>query len=202
MTTFSRRTLICGGLASGSKAALASNRQEIGRFRTADFDIRIVIEYHDGYTSSGLWFRDQTSSGQFCLSTKGIQSQGCTAQFRGSLAIVQYMFKPRSRGGPAIAMREHVRTVDHDARLDNRPPFDRTIELTQGMGSDIQAFGYELSRGERPIAEDRSPWYLFRQDLFLEPQHQTIFIIFWKHTLQRIRMLDLIPGEQTWPVIG
>jgi hypothetical protein len=46
-----------------------------------------------------------------------------------------------------------------------------------------------------------SPWYLFRQDLFLERQPKPFLAIFWKHTFPSIRVLDVIPGEQTWPEI-
>jgi hypothetical protein len=203
VTILSRRSLIAGSLTLGFSAAAASNRRhDIRRFQTADFDIEIAIDYHDGYTSSGLAFRDQISRIEFCRSAKGIQSRGCSPQFRGSVAIAQYTVKARSPSVSPVALREHVRTIDHDARLRDRPPFERTIELQKGAGSDIQAFGYEPSRGDHSIANDRSAWYLFRQDIFLEPQQQMVFTIYWKHTLQRIRMLDLIPGKQTWPVIG
>ena len=97
-------------------------------------------------------------------------------------------------------LREYVKTIDHDARLDLRPPFERTIKLEKGVGSDLQAFGYDPPPGEEPMPEAHGPWYLFRQDLFLEPQTAPFLVMYWKHALSSIRVLDLIPGDETWEV--
>ncbi|HWB96796.1 MAG TPA: hypothetical protein VG672_08845 [Bryobacteraceae bacterium] len=200
MAHLSRRLWICGAAASGIGAALAANQEDVHRFHTADFDIELTIEYHDGYRSDGFWFR-QDESRHYCLSAGGETDQNCMANFHGSLAVARYRVRPRSRRHRAAMLREYVRTVDRDARLNMRPPFERTIELKQGIGSDLQAFGYELSPGEKLEPAVHSPWYLFRQDLFLEPQPRPFLAIFWKHALPAIRVLDLIPGEQTWPAV-
>ncbi len=200
MTDLSRRMFLRGAAAIGVTPAVAANKRETHWFRTADFDIEMAVEYHDGSTSRGFWFREEESKRQFCLSADGEESRQCLAHFRGSLAIAQYRVRPRSEVRAAPTMREHVRTVDRDARLRDRPPFERTIELKRGIGSDLQAFGYEApAEEEESMFRLHSPWYLFRQDLFLEPQHKPFLAIFWKHAFPSIRVLDIIPGEQTWP---
>ena len=50
------------------------------------------------------------------------------------------------------------------------------------------------------MPEAHGPWYLFRQDLFLEPQTAPFLVMYWKHALSSIRVLDLIPGDKTWEV--
>ncbi len=191
--------LICGTAALGWKPALAAAKQEVRRFRTDGFEIKMTVEYHDGYASRGLWFREYFSNSRFCLSAKGDQGQNCVADFRGSLAIAQYAISPNSPREAAGTLREHVRMIDRDVRLRPRPPFERTIELKGGIGSDLQAFGYEQSSGDNNVPATHSPWYLFRQDLYLDSQQKSFLAIFWKHSLHCIRVLDVIPGEQTWP---
>jgi hypothetical protein len=44
------------------------------------------------------------------------------------------------------------------------------------------------------------PWCLYRQDLFLEPERTPFLVVLWKHALSSIRLLDMIPGDQTWVV--
>jgi len=98
-------------------------------------------------------------------------------------------------------MREYVRTVDRDARLHDRPPFERTIELKKGIGSDLQAFGYEAAaEGEEAMLRLHSPWYLFRQEPFPGTTGTSrSWRSFGNMRFSSIRVLDIIPGEQTWP---
>jgi hypothetical protein len=201
----SRRMLICSAATFSVRPAAAATKQGVHRFRTADLDIEMTIKFHDGYTSgSGFWFREEVSSRRFCLSAKGEAEGNCLSNFRGSLAIAKYTVRTRDRHDASPIMREHVRTIDHDARLDGRAPFERSIKLSikldRGVGSDVQAFGYEAPPGDEPRPETHGPWYLFRQDLFLEPQRTPFLMVYWKHAMSSIRVLDLIPGDQTWAI--
>ena len=195
----SRRTLLHIPAALSVRPAVAA-KTETYRFRTDDADIEMSIRFHDRYSSRGFWFREQMSNSDYCLSPDGEQGAGCLAGFRGSLAIARYRVRPRIRNRAVPMLREYVRTIDHDARLSRRPPFERTIKLINGIGSDLQAFGYEVAPGEEPISEMHGPWCLYRQDLFLEPERTAFLVVLWKHALSSIRLLDMIPGDQTWVV--
>jgi hypothetical protein len=200
MTNLSRRIFLCGAAPLGVMSALETKQPQVHRFRTTEFSIEITVDYHDQYASKGFWFREKLADRGFCLSGEGTANRACLTSFRGSLAIAQYRVRSLSSGILLPALRESVQTVDHDARLPLRPPFERTIELKKGVCSDLQAFGYEPAPDEGPQLDAHGPWYLFRQNLFLEPQRKPFLAIFWKHALHSIRVLDLIPGEQTWPV--
>jgi hypothetical protein len=158
----------------------------------------MTIEFHDGYVSRGFWFGEQMSNRRYCLSAGGDEGPNCVAAFRGSLAIARYRVRPRSRPAVEPVLREYVRTIDRDARLPDRPPFERSIVLKKGIGSDLQAFGYEQATKNESLFDQHGPWYLYRQDLFLDPQRAPFLVVYWKHALASIRVLDLIPGDQTW----
>jgi hypothetical protein len=196
-----RRAFLSGAAAMGVMPCAAANKLESRRFRTPNFEIEMTVEYHDTYSSSGFWFRQEVSGRQFCLSARGEENRRCVAAFRGSLAIAQYRVRPWSPHQATPWLREHVRTVDRDANLRDRPPFERAIELPKGVGSDLQAFGYEAPEAEKEsLLHLHGPWYLFRQDLFLEPPHTPFLTIFWKHALSSIRVLDIIPAVGTLPI--
>jgi hypothetical protein len=195
----SRRSLIWSAVAFGVRPAQAAKKQEVYRFRTADAEVEMTFDFHDRYVGGGFWFREETSNRRFCLSSKGETDRNCLPKFRGSLAIARYAVRTGDEQRTPT-LREYVRTIDHDARLDLRPPFERAIKLEKGIGSDLQAFGYEPSPGDQRNPEKHGPWYLFRQDLFLEPQPAPFLVIYWKHALSSIRVLDLIPGDQTWAI--
>jgi hypothetical protein len=200
---FTRRMLIYSAAAFSAKPALAAKKLEVHRFRTRNLDIEMTIEFHDRYRSSGFWFREQASSRGFCLSTKGEENRNCKSAFHGSVAIAKFKVRANRPAQALPMLREYVRTVDRDASLPIRPPFERTIELDQGVGSDLQAFGYEAAlegKEDKPVLTTHGPWYLFRQDLFLEPEPKPFLVVLWKHALTSIRVLDLIPGDQTWEI--
>jgi hypothetical protein len=65
--------------------------------------------------------------------------------------------------------------------------------------SDIQAFGYNPDDDEQTASDPNllAVWYLVRQDLYLNDQATAFLIVHWKHTLNFIRLLDVIPGDGT-----
>jgi hypothetical protein len=197
-----RRIFLAGAAALATRSATAA-KEETYRFRTEDAEIEIAIEFHDGYASQGFWFGEKMSNRRYCLSAEGEKGRNCLAAFRGSLAIARYRVQPRSRRPADLMLREYVRTIDRDARLPERAPFERSIALKKGVGSDLQAFGYEPTADDERLSAHHGsahhgPWYLYRQDLYLEPQRAPFLILYWKHALTSIRVLDLIPGDQTW----
>src|SRR5271166_2075854 len=140
MAAISRRIVLASCAALTVHAGRSDNAY---RFATAECDIEMSIEFHDRYSSPGLRFNDSSSDRHFCVSKQGEEERNCPANFFGSLAIVRYRVQPHARSHRVATLRELVRTIDQDLRLSHRPPFERTIELRQGLASDIQAFGYE-----------------------------------------------------------
>ena len=193
-----RRRFLGGAAAFALISPAPAKDEEAYWFRTSNAEIEMRIEFHDGYVSQGFWFGEQMSKREYCLSGSGQKGLNCLAGFRGSLAIARYRVRPRSHRAAEPVMREYVRTIDRDARLPDRPPFERSIVLKKGVGSDLQAFGYEPAPKNEPLFDQHGPWYLYRQDLFLEPQRAPFLVVYWKHALASISVLDIIPGDQTW----
>jgi hypothetical protein len=197
-----RRMLLFSPLAAPAAFGAKKQKQERHRFRAGEFEVELTLQYHDRYSSQGFWFRDAVANREFCLASNGEQNRMCMENFRGSLALARYHIKAVGSRRPLPGMRELVRTIDRDHRLDQRPPFERTIPLERGIASDVQAFGYEAPEGTPPIPPAHGPWYLLRQDLFLEPHKEPFLVLYWKQALASIRILDMIPGEQTLVVEG
>ena len=99
-------------------------------------------------------------------------------------------------------LREYVRSIDQSDRVPVRPPFERVIQVQHGLASDIQVFGYpdNSSDGSNRTQEPDDAWCLFRQNLYLKDKTVPFLVVHWKHTLTRIRVLDVIPENGTWRV--
>ena len=96
-------------------------------------------------------------------------------------------------------MRERVRTIDHDRRISPRAPFEKVMAVEQASASDIQAFGYQADHVEQIRADANllAVWCLVRQDLYLNDEATPFLVVHWKHTLDLISLLDVIPGDGT-----
>jgi hypothetical protein len=196
-----RRSFLWTGAAQGASAAArkAGNTETVYRFHASDCDIRMAVEFFDNYSSTGFWFKEQRDNRRFCLSGAGEENRSCLPNFVGAVAIARYHIQPLSRAPKTLALREHVRAIDQDSRLVTREPFERTINLENGVASDIQAFGYQADGSSSSQESDgpNGPWCLLRQDLYLEGQEAIVLVLHWKHTLNAIRLFDVIPGERT-----
>jgi hypothetical protein len=201
--TFLRSLATVGAGAGIATKALAftSDRQSesVYRIRTPECEVRMSVEYFGNSEISTLRFRDSLTQRPFCLSASGEPDPGCAARFSGSMAIAHYRFRSRSHGQPPLRLRERVLTIDHDSRIDPRPPFERLLAVQRETVSDIQAFGYTPDNpqpsapGDKPLAL----WCLVRQDLFLNEQPTAFLVVHWKHTFDAIHLLDVIPGDRT-----
>jgi len=159
--------------------------ETVYHFSVGGCAVTMTIEFYDRYRSAGFWFNERRSDSSFCLSAQGETGGKCLANFQGALAIARYRIRPHSK------LREHVRTIDQDHRLVNRPPFERSLSVVDGVVSDIQAFGYE---GNGPAELGPEPWCFLRQDLYFDMQQTPFVTVHWKHSLSAIRLLDVIPG--------
>ena len=228
-----RRSFLWTGAALSASAAARkpAATETVYRFNAGDCDIRMAVEFFDDYSTNGFWFKAQRDNRRFCLSGAGEENRSCLPNFIGSVAIAHYHVQPLSRAPKTLALREHVRTIDQDSRIVMREPFERTINLENGVASDIQAFGYQADglSPSRESAGPNGPWCLLRQDLYIarqpsdawstaggnsdvlvkpsrsalpgccvgEGQDAPFLVLHWKHTLNAIRLFDVIPGDRT-----
>jgi hypothetical protein len=185
------------GLTSKAFAFKSDKESEtVYRIRTPECEVRMSVEYYGNSETSSLRFRDSLTPRAFCLSANGEEDHSCVARFSGSMAIAHYHFRSRVHGQPPLQLRERVLTIDHDSRMNPRPPFERLLAVQRETVSDIQAFGYN-PEGSTPDVRPLALWCLVRQDLFLNEQPTAFLIVHWKHTFDAIHLLDVIPGDRT-----
>ena len=115
----------------------------------------------------------------------------------GSIAIVRYRFRSRSPSQMPLTLRERVLTIDHDSRMEPRPPFETVVPLEREAVSDIQAFGYNQDDPKQAASHPNDLWCLLRQDLYLNERAAAFLNVHWKHAVNSISLLDVIPGDQT-----
>ncbi|HVP45941.1 MAG TPA: hypothetical protein VMS37_04130 [Verrucomicrobiae bacterium] len=131
-----------------------------------------------------------------CLSV-ATGASGCIGSFVGALAVVSFAVKRADSGKPVTtSIREMVTVTEQSPGLPSRPPFVMTVKLARGIGSDLQAFGYDESplpvaarTAEREAA--KASWRRYRQALYLDKDRQAFAVIEWLHTISRIRILSI-----------
>jgi hypothetical protein len=165
------------------------------RFLTPECEVRMSVQQFGKSSSKDFRFLERLTGREFCLSPKGAEDPDCQLRFSGAIAVAVYHFYPHSAVLGPVKMRERVLTIDHDSRMSPRPPFERTLAIERDSVSDIQAFGY--NRDEPGQAPPTPVWSLLHQDLYLNDQASPFLITHWKHTLDLIRLIDVIPGDQT-----
>jgi len=193
MDLFSRRSLLAGSI--GFLPGLRRETEQEFLFATADYEIRMSLEYHDNEPNRGLGFEERSTNRHFCLSTGGEEDHDCINDFEGSVAVMRYRIRPRAPSGSKLSLREYVRSIDQSDWLPPKAPFERVIEVHGGHASDIQVYGYRSS-GDQKTSRDES-WCLLRQNLYLRDSAAPFLVVHWKHTLRQIRVLDIIPQQGT-----
>jgi hypothetical protein len=200
MRHWSRRSLL--GSAAGLLPLPKSELEPQYVFATDEYEIRMTLEYHDHEPNRRLGFRERSANRHFCLSPEGEENRNCVSNFTGSIAVARYRISPRVRSESSPSLREYVRSIDQSDLLPVRPPFERVIQVQHGLASDIQVFGYNdssLSPNDRKPDSDDA-WCLLRQNLYLRDHAAPFLVVHWKHTVNCIRVLDLIPENGTWRV--
>jgi hypothetical protein len=191
------------GLASLALARGAKNPEKnvetIFRFLTPECEVRMSVQHFENSSGKDFRFRDRLTNRAFCLEASGEEDGSCSLRFAGSMAIAIYHFFPRFVGFAPAKLRERVMMIDHDSRMTPRPPFERNLSIERDMASDIQAFGYDAGDPTQAMenAKTRNVWSLLHQDLYLNDESSPFLIVHWKHTLDQISLVDVIPGEQT-----
>jgi hypothetical protein len=197
-----RRSFLCSlaslGLTTNNRKS-ESPAEPVYRFLTPEFDVRMSVQHFASSSTNSFRFRDHLTNRAFCLSASGEQDRDCLERFVGSMAIAHYDFRSRLHSVTPLNLRERVLTIDHDSRISPRVPFERVLPVEQALVSDIQAFGYNADKPEQATSNAKrfAVWYLVRQDLYLNDQATAFLIVHWKHTLNLISLLDVIPGDGT-----
>jgi hypothetical protein len=201
-TLLSRRCMFFGGLGIVSDAARAEP-EPMYLFETRDYQVRVSLEYYDRYRSDGFGFHERMSNRRFCLSPDGHENRECLNGFRGSLAIAHYKLQWHGAAILNPSLRELVRDNDRSESVPARPPYERSIPLEGGLASDIQAFGYAIAP-HNALQSESAPddWWLVRQDLYLDKASTPFVTVHWKHRIDAIRVLDVIPGPGTRQLFG
>jgi hypothetical protein len=173
--------------------------ERVHRFLTPECEVRMSVQYFGRSSTDGFRFRDHLTNRAFCLSADGDRDQSCRERFVGSMAIARYEFRSRLHPQLPFNLRERVLTIDHDSRMSPRPPFEKALTVEREVASDIQAFGYSLDDTQQGASaeEPTAVWCLLRQDLYLNDQSNAFLIVHWKHALDFISLVDVIPGEGT-----
>jgi hypothetical protein len=194
------RIVLLGWLALGPCGA--QERKAVYRLDTADYRIEMTVRFFPPYLGRRLVFYSSANPGkEVCYSGNG-DSSSCIERFVGALAAVTYRFQPRRKNLPAGAtLREVVKVLAQSEGLDERPPYIREQPLVQGVGSDIQAFGFDESAvPEAELAALRARmWRAYRQELFLKGDSEPFGVVEWKHTLNGIEVVR-VTGRGLEPV--
>ncbi len=172
------------------------------RFETPDCEVEMSVKSYGAITTDDLGFIDRVTNQRMCVPEPGSKKQTCVSGFRGALAVAIYHFSSQNASRMPGRLRERVVTIDHDRRIDPKPPVDEFVAVERDVASDIQAFGYTPDRlgGQMPAPLYVSPWALMRQDLYLDQQTTPFLILHWKHSLESIQLVDVIPGDRTRPI--
>jgi hypothetical protein len=164
-------------------------------FSTAKYDVRMRVSFPAPYEGKRLSTHRSTDPGkEDCLST-ATGAFGCIDSFVGALAVVRFAVNRADNGKPAAAsIREVVTVVEQSPGMAVRPPFTMSIKLVGGIGTDLQAFGYdesplpEVQRAAEREAAKRT-WRRYRQELYLDKDRQPFVVVEWLHTTTQIRVL-------------
>jgi hypothetical protein len=173
--------------------------QSTYHFLTPECEVRMSVQFLANTSTESFRFRDSQTNRSFCLSADGEENHGCLERFVGAMAIARYAIRSRRPSSTPLSLRERVITIDNDSRMIARPPFERLLAVEREVVSDIQVFGYnpddpqQASFFKKPLAA----WRLLRQDLYLGGQSTAFLIVHWKHALDVINLVDVIPGDGT-----
>jgi hypothetical protein len=160
--------------------------------------IRMTVSFLDPYVGMPLVFYDTVNPGRaICPPVDGVAAGTCVDRFRGAVAIVRYSVKLANGSVAGSAtIHEYVTVTAQSPGLAERAPFAMTQTLVEGVGSDIQAFGYDeapLKQADRARTRRRSKttWRLYRQELSVDQEEKPFAVVEWKHTLDRISIIQI-----------
>lgn len=175
------------------------SRQASMKIERTDIDIRLNIQFYDDVHQPPEFY-GRSLRGITCFSMDGQPCAGAGQKSRawiGAFAIVHYYVVAKRPGTSLSRLRERVRVIDHSEGMADRAEFQESIDFVDGVGSDIQLFGSEELRfmnRKSPVCDSGDClWSLVRQEIFYGDQLEPVLIIHWLHTLNEIKLIDVIP---------
>jgi hypothetical protein len=167
-------------------------------FATMQYKIEMRISFFDPYEGKRLAFYSSVDpTKRICPSFDG-KPATCIDRFVGAVAVVRYSVRLANGDIPGSAViREYVVVTAQSPGVAERAPFSMTILLVEGTGSDIQVFGYDeglLKHADRVRSRTQGKatwWRLYRQELYVDQESEPFAIVEWKHTLNRISVVDI-----------
>jgi hypothetical protein len=169
----------------------------IETFITRDHLIHMEVRFHQRYLGKRLVFYDSANPAkEICVFPSGA-SVICPNRFIGAVATVTFTVK--RTGGKSVnhaVIREVVTVVSQSHELPPRPRLEMAQSATHGVIGDVQLFGYdETEIPEEQRANERNEWLrlwrVYRQELYLNSDKDPFAVIQWRHTLDRIEIVDI-----------
>jgi hypothetical protein len=164
-------------------------------FATGKYTVEMRVGFSVPYEGNRLMLYSDADPGKEVCPPIAPDASRCIENFVGALAVVEFKVKRVADGNPASpCIREMVTVVDQSPGLPERPPYAMSITLINGIGSDLQVFGYDESpwpasrrAAEREAA--KTAWRRYRQELYLDGDRQPFAVVEWQHTTTRIWIL-------------
>ncbi|MCC6365285.1 MAG: hypothetical protein IT165_17360 [Bryobacterales bacterium] len=190
-------------------SATAAGLNSLYEFRIAECSIKMRIMFPPSYEGKRLEVHRSSNPGKaVCVarqtdSQAGTQTgtqtgtQKCVERFVGAIAVVEFAVTRLVNGKPAAgSIREVVTVVDQSPGMPTRPPFEMSVKLIEGLGSDLQAYGYDedpLPPSERAAEREmaKQTWRRYRQELFLNDDQRPFAVVQWMHTTSAIRVVGV-----------
>jgi hypothetical protein len=167
-------------------------------FTSGDYIITMDVHYFDPYVGKRLVFYSGTDDRTESSRAGNGEAGAHPSHFVGSVATVTLAVKRvhgKLRGKTSI--REYVTVTAQSPDLPSRPPFNKKQVLTNGVITDIEAFGYDegdVAEGAREAVRQRACerlWRLCHQELYLNDDKAPFATIDWRYTLNAIKIVDL-----------
>jgi hypothetical protein len=192
-----------GAFLSVHAGSLKANAQPDAfyEFSTAKYTIQMRISFPPPYEGDRLELYQSAHPGKaVCISIQ-VEASRCTERFFGAVAVVAFSVIRSANGKSAAgSVRELATLVQQSPGLPERPPFAMSIRLIDGLGSDLQAFGYDetpLPQADRAAERKaaKGAWRRCRQELYMDRDPQPFAVVEWLHTTSQIRLLSVDAGS-------
>ena len=151
---------------------------------TTSGDIQITIDFYNKIEGDPLRFL----GGDACIAFDGGECNRKDENFVGSFAIVHFATKRVAK------LRERVKVIDQEEHMPEQPPFTKSVNVVNGVASDVQLFGHAKGNAG---PDANALWLISRQELFLNDERTPFLVLHWRHSVERIILIDVIPGTGT-----